>query len=125
MSDELAWKAAPIPVYAHQPFPTKVSKTLFLAGPSPRNDAVKSWRYEALDILRRLGFDGHVFIPEASDGVWKKDYAGQVEWEEEGLHRSDVIVFWVPRSSDLPGYTTNIEWGRWYESGKSVWGSPD
>lgn len=126
MSDELFWKNGPTPVYAHDPFPTKITKTLFLAGPSPRgNSSVKSWRGEAMAILQRLGFNGHVFIPEASDGVWKKDYDGQVEWEEEGLHRSDLVVFWVPRSSDLPGLTTNIEWGRWYESGKVIWGSPD
>ncbi len=39
-------------------------KSIFLAGPTPRNKEVKSWRGEALEILQRLGFDGVVYVPE-------------------------------------------------------------
>ncbi len=74
-------------------------------------------------------------------------YDVQVKWETDGLNRSDVIVFWVPRNmANMPGLTTNDEWGYWkarvhvsarvwrctllthawvtQSSGKVVWGSP-
>lgn len=120
-------------VYAQQAYPTTVTKTLFLAGPTPRREA-ESWRTDALGILRELGFDGHVFIPEPIDGEWAEDYADQVEWERGALERADVIAFWVPRDvtgqspdgngSPMPALTTNDEWGTWKASGKVVWGSP-
>lgn len=121
------------PVYAGTAFPRKVTKTIFLAGPSPRTKD-PSWRTEALALLDQLGFDGHVFIPEpdpATTKGWAEDYMAQLMWEEEGLKRADVIVFWVPRDmsgdragTPLPGFTTNDEWGAWKASGKVVWGSP-
>lgn len=119
------------PVYALEAFPSEVTQTLFLAGPTPRG-AGHSWRSDALKVLEQLGYDGHVFIPEPRSGDWVKHYDDQVEWEEEGLHRADCIVFWVPRDMTgevygcpMPGLTTNIEWGFWKTSGKVVWGSPD
>lgn len=129
---ETFWKNSSLtPVYALEPFPSTVTKTIFLAGPTPRNGGAKSWREDALTLLAELGYDGHVFIPEASDGVWKNDYDGQVEWEEEGLNRADVILFWVPRDltgntygTPMPALTTNDEWGFWKKSGKIVWSSP-
>ena len=112
-------------VYALQPFPTRVMKTLFLAGPTPRGPG-KSWRPEALEKLEAMGFDGHVLVPEPEDQKWAEDYVDQVEWEAEGLQRADVIVFWVPRDvKTLPGLTTNDEWGVWKDSGKVVWGNPE
>jgi ADP-ribose pyrophosphatase YjhB (NUDIX family) len=112
-------------VYAHEPFPDQVQKTIFLAGPSPRGESDANWRPAALKMLEELGFDGHVFVPLPRDGVWSNNYDGQVAWEEEGLHRADCIVFWVPRDQEkLPGFTTNDEWGYWKDSGKVVWGAP-
>lgn len=118
-------------VYALQGFPSKVRKTLFLAGCTPRKDAT-SWRKEALQILQDLGFEGHVYVPEPPEAQWAEDYTEQVEWEEEGLRRADVIVFWVPRDTQgkrsgepMLGLTTNDEWGVWKASGKVVWGSPE
>lgn len=118
-------------VYAREPFPTNVEKSIFLAGPTPRNNG-KGWRSRAVELLRTLNYDGHVFIPEPRNGNWAEHYDEQVEWEEEGLHRADKIVFWVPRDvsgqtwgSPMPGLTTNDEWGAWKASGKVIWGSPD
>lgn len=126
MDDALRWKVdTVVPVYAREPFPDKITKTIFLAGPTPRKDGVPSWRPEALKILGELGFDGHVFVPEPRDGQWLADYDGQIEWEEEGLNRADVIVFWVPREiPDMMALTTNIEWGMWKTSGKVIWSAP-
>lgn len=122
-------------VRPHHPFPTRVKKTLFLAGPTPRDPSVIGWREEAIRLLQDLGYDGHVFNPEPlnlsglnADGSGttpsSEAYRAQVDWEEEALRRSDVIVFWVPRSEILPGLTTNTEFGAWRKSGKLVWGSP-
>lgn len=78
-----------------------------------------------MKLLRDLGYNGHVFIPEPR-GAWSKDYQGQVEWETSALNMADVIVFWVPRDMDkMPALTTNIEWGLWVDSGKVVFGAPD
>lgn len=121
------------PIYALEPFPALVHKTIFLAGPTSRTQGV-SWRGEALRFLEELGYDGHVFIPEPQGGFWAENYINQVEWEEEFLKAADVVLFWVPRDmkgthedgngSPMPGLTTNDEWGVWKYSGKVVWGAP-
>jgi len=117
-------------VYAKEPFPKQVVRTIFLAGPTPRGEG-ESWRKEFLNALEELDYDGHVFVPEPRDGKWEDDYTSQVDWEEEGLKKADCIAFWVPRDIDgtkgtkLPAFTTNDEWGVWKESGKVVWGAPE
>lgn len=102
--------------------PKKLKKSIFLAGPSLRgnDDDTTPWRKDACRILREKGYNGVVFIPEPYAG----DYDKQVEWENQCLEMSDCIIFWVPRSIDLPGFTTNIEYGEWMKSGKTVLGYP-
>ena len=81
---------------------------IFLAGPTPRNHSVKSWRHEALQILARMKYNGFVFVPEP----FAKDYDTQVEWEWNGLNIADIVVFWIPRNmEDMLGLTTNVEFG--------------
>lgn len=120
-------------VYAGEEMPEKFTKSIFLAGPTPRNkEEQESWRPDALEILRDKGFDGVVFIPEDRSGKFKHSYDDQVEWEEKYLHIADCIVFWVPRDiePDSKGYpkmaafTTNVEFGTWQSSGKIVFGAP-
>ena len=41
-----------------------LKKSIFLAGPTPRSKEVKSWRPEAIRLLKEKGFDGVVFVPE-------------------------------------------------------------
>ncbi len=120
-------------IYVGEEAPEKITQSLFLCGPTPRNpDEVDSWRPDALDILRDKGFEGTVFVPEPKDGKFKLDYDDQVGWEEKHLNMADCIVFWVPRDlePDSKGYpkmaafTTNVEYGKWADSGKIVFGAP-
>lgn len=111
-------------VYALQDFPKEYTKSIFLVGPTPREENVKSWRPEAIKILEELGYDGVVFVPE-QQGKTFKDYDGQLEWEVEGLNRADCLLFWIPRDLEtMPAFTTNVEFGEWFKSGKAVLGFP-
>ena len=109
-------------IYAGEEFPSMVNKTIFLAGPTPRNNDVQSWRPEAIRILEKLGYDGTVFVPEPRDKNWKDDYASQIEWERKCLDACDCILFWINRQlrSDFENIalTTNIEYGLYCKSGK-------
>lgn len=112
-------------IYAMEKPPSSFKKSIFLAGPSPRDKSHPNWRVEALKILEEINYDGVVFIPLPRDGNWKHNYDDQVEWEEKYLNMSDQIVFWVPRDLEsLPAFTTNVEFGMWYDSGKIVLGFP-
>ena len=100
--------------------------SIFLAGPSPRSAEVISWRIEALEALKRLGYDGQVLIPESDEWKFCLSYDDQVEWEDYGLLNCDKIVFWIPRNMvTLPGLTTNVEFGRFVHSGRMIYGRPD
>jgi hypothetical protein len=112
-------------IYATQEAPNTITRSIFLAGPSPRKNSHHNWRPEALAILERLGFDGVVFIPLPENNQWSQSYDDQVDWETRYLNMADVIAFWVPRDQhDLPAFTTNVEFGMWLESRKSVLGYP-
>jgi 8-oxo-dGTP pyrophosphatase MutT (NUDIX family) len=125
-------------IYAREPLPTVVTKSIMLCGPTPRasetGEICLSWRPDALHHLRELGYDGHVFVPECRDPKdWVKGfvYAEQIEWEEAALNQADCIVFWVPRDMigtkygcPMPALTTNDEFGVWKYSGKVIWGDP-
>lgn len=112
-------------VYVGEEAPESLSKSIFLAGPTPRSKRTASWRPEALKILKELGYNGVVFVPEYRNGIKNCSYEEQIEWEEAGLNVADCIVFWVPRKlSNMPAFTTNDEWGAWKNSGKVVFGAP-
>lgn len=118
-------------VYTGEEAPTTFTKSIFLAGPSPRKETDPNWRPTAIRLLELLGYDGVVFAPIWRNGPPNEsgapfDYDGQVEWERDNMNRSDVIVFWVPRSMrNAPALTTNVEYGMWIASGKIVLGFPD
>ncbi|WP_406286500.1 NUDIX hydrolase [Embleya sp. NBC_00896] len=108
--------------------PTGWDASVFLAGPTPRAPHVASWRPGALDLIReRWRGPGRlvVFVPEPGDGHSWPTHQVQRDWELRQLDRSDRVVFWLPRDlRDLPGLTTNDEWGWLKDSGRAVLGTP-
>lgn len=115
-------------VYYNEEMPYKFASSLFLAGPSLRSGQEgDSWRETALQILRDKGYKGVIFVPENRDGRLDEnhDYDDTVSWEQHHLDIADQILFWVPRSEELIGLTTNIEFGNYIESGRVVLGWPE
>lgn len=115
-------------VHTGEKFPETIEKSIFLVGPTPRSKDAPSWRVpEALGILKDLGYDGYVFIPEFKEAgrECEFDYHNQIDWETEGLNLADLIVAWVPRDlKTMPAFTTNFECGEWIKSGKMIFGAP-
>lgn len=104
----------------------KGGKSIFLAGPTPRGEGVVSWRSEAVEILKNMGFDGVVYVPEYSTWKPKADYVDQAMWERVALTNATIIIFWIPRSlPDMPAFTTNVEFGYWLHTGKVLYGRPN
>lgn len=106
--------------------------SIFLAGPTPRSSRIRSWRLDAVEILRELGYGGQVLVPESPGFTFAPfcnmdGYSQQVEWEHIALIAAGTIAFWVPRNmSDMPGLTTNDEFGYWRHRapGKILFGAP-
>ncbi len=112
-------------VYTNEDPPSSFSKSIFLAGPTPRSKKTRSWRPRALKILNAKGYDGVVFVPENRDGGSWASYAKQVAWEHRGLNMADCILFYVPRNlKTMPAFTTNVEFGLYAQSGRSAAGFP-
>lgn len=101
-------------------------KSIFLAGPTPRDKETLSWRKEASKKLELLGFNGVVYVPEYSTWKPKEGYEDQAMWERKALSEATIILFWIPRSlPDMPAFTTNVEFGYWLHTGKIIYGRPD
>lgn len=102
---------------------------IFLAGPTVRGNQphLTSWRFEALKIFSKLKFKGSLIVPEFKlKGMSDKGKDWIVHWENNGLARADCIMFWVPRTRELIGLTTNFELGYWMgkQPQKIVYGRP-
>ena len=103
---------------------------IFLAGPTVRGNQphLTSWRFSAIDEFEKQGFDGALIIPEfVSKTESDKGKKWIPLWEYNGLKKADCILFWVPRTRELIGLTTNWELGYWMgkEPRKVVYGRPD
>lgn len=102
------------------------AKSIFLAGPVPRDKSVKSWRDEALQYLEKHHFSGIIFNPECRvfDNIeGNYDY---MEWDKKAIESCTAILMWIPRNmKDMPALTSNIEFGLYLHSGKLFYGRPD
>jgi len=103
---------------------------IFLAGPTIRANQthLKSWRGEALDLFEKAGFNGTVIIPEFLVRNESNLEKGLIPiWEFVALKEVDCIMFWVPRTQEAIGLTTNYELGYWVarEREKVIYGRPD
>lgn len=113
--------------YSLSELPKKISKSIFLMGPTPRDKNVPSWRPEALQILKQLGYNGTVYVPEYEDGPKDKNFShsDQIKWERLVMQSVDTIMAWVPRDLDtLPAFTTNVEFGLYCDSNRLIFGHP-
>jgi nucleoside 2-deoxyribosyltransferase len=104
--------------------------SIFLAGPTVRGNQphLTSWRFAAIEEFKNQGFDGTLIVPEFTSQTESdkgKDWIPL--WEYNGLEKSDCIMFWIPRTRELIGLTTNWELGYWIgnEPEKIVYGRPD
>jgi len=121
-------------IFAGDDFPDYVEKTIFLAGPSPREQSVKDWRNGVVEVLEKKGFNGTLYIPiprkrffndYEKDDAWT--YDDQIEWECQARQRADALLFWIPRSMEgkMPALTTNIEFGEDLRYPNIFYGRPD
>lgn len=104
--------------------------SVFLAGPTVRGHQphLTSWRFAAIELFRNRGFNGNVIIPEFTSKTESDKYRYDIPvWEFKGLTRCNVNLFWIPRTKELIGLTTNHEHGYQMAKnrGKMVYGRPD
>ena len=110
-----------------------MNNAIFLAGPCPREDYSNDWRNDAFEILEELGFSGKVITPtndrfnELRAKYGNDALRVQTEWETIAMKKASAIVFWVDRhiADGFPAFTTNIEFGEWYNKPSVYCGFPD
>lgn len=114
-------------VHAGQQPPNAWDASVFLAGSTPRQSYVLSWRPEFVAELAAQ-WDGRgklaVFVPEPAPGASWPDYPDQRRDELFWGDRVDVVAFWMPFGPAMKGLTTRDEWGRWKDSLRVVAGAP-
>ena len=109
---------------------TNKKPSIFLAGPTVRGHQphLTSWRFEAIELFKEKKFEGSLIIPEfTSKSESDKGKKWVPLWEFNGLKRANSILFWIPRTKELIGLTTNWELGYWMgkKIDKVVYGRPD
>lgn len=118
-------------IFSDDDLPKYIIKSIFLAGPSPRNKNEYNWRKEALKILNDNNYTGTVFIPLKKDIFYGKNddkewnYQDQIKWECNCRKIADLVVYWIPRTEKMLGLTTNIEFGEDLNTKEVLYGRPD
>ena len=110
-----------------------MNNSIFLAGPCPRENYEDDWRKEAFEILEKIGFTGKVITPTNPDFMKLREKYGdkallkQTTWEYIAMKKASAIVFWVARDIQKkhPAFTTNIEFGDWFDKPGVYSGFPD
>ncbi len=122
-------------VFRYEDSPESVTKSngkpsIFLAGPTVRGNQphLTSWRFEAIEIFKKLEFNGSIILPEFTYKTESDKGKKWIPlWEFNGLKSCNVILFWIPRTKELIGLTTNWEHGYWAGKymEKLIYGRPD
>ena len=104
--------------------------SIFLAGPTVRGNQphLTSWRFEAIEIFKKLNFNGSLIVPEFTSKTESDKGKKWIPlWEFNGLKSCNIILFWIPRTKELIGLTTNWELGYWIgrNNKKVIYGRPD
>ena len=102
---------------------------VFLAGPTVRGNQphLTSWRFEAIQEFEKYKFHGYLIVPEfTSKTESDKSKEWIPHWEFSGLLNAHARMFWIPRTRELIGLTTNMEFGYWQgrEPQSIVYGRP-
>ena len=110
------WDDPLVYMYQNPEIVTNGQYTIFLAGPSSREDILEyKWRAFAVHYLRKAGVQGIIYVPEPRENDWsfKKTFEGQiVEWESTRILKARMAMVWIPRHPvQLPGRVTNTELG--------------
>lgn len=114
-----------------QPADKLVPKPIvFLAGPTVRGNQphLTSWRFDCIYEFKGQGFDGTLVVPEFTSKTESDKSKEWIPlWEFSWLKRADCVMFWIPRTRELIGLTTNFEIGYWLARcpEKVVYGRPD
>lgn len=103
-------------------------KTCFLAGPTPRDKNVLSWRKEAISLFESLGYDEALYVPEIREKPYydMEDNTSEMDWDQNALENADIVMFWIPRNTtDMLGLSTNVEFGYLLNKGNIIYGRPE
>lgn len=108
-------------IYAQESIPETMTKALYLAGPIAYDPHGHNWRKEALTFLEEKQYDGIVYYPIARNENPPEDWTAHIQWEQQAIQRSDIIVFWIPESlSSIPqNFLIGIEFGK-YLPGRNI-----
>ncbi len=111
-------------IHVFDALPSAGERLVYLAGPVPRDSAERGWHEDAIEECRTAGFRETIAVPRLRAGT-VEDPDAQIAWEHAAMSRADALLFWIPRVLwELPGLTTNLEWGVWHDCGKAVLGAP-
>ena len=111
--------------------------SFFLAGPSIKGKSITFWREEAFKIFKEyftyncydiqnisVCINSPEFSPFEDNKNFNPSYEEIIDWELFHLNKSTKI-FWIPRSNEYPGFTTNIEFGMFYKNEETFYGRPN
>ena len=97
-----------------------------MAGPTPVREDVKSWRKDAIKFFEKHNFKGTLYVPEFRDKSYYDDKTGlcEIKWDQSALEIASVVMFWIPRTRDMLGLSTNVEFGYLISKGNMIYGRP-
>lgn len=108
------WDDPLVYFYQNLDFAPDGKKSVFLVGPSSREDILEyKWRAPVHHLIRQGGFDGVIYVPEPRENDWsfKETFPMEIiDWEIPRVLSSTLILSWFCRHPvQLPGRVTATE----------------